>query len=395
MEKRLFTAIALSLSVVWLWSLVAPRPKSTKAQGKHPQTATKNKVVSFSADAQGKIPEVFSDEKFEIFDGINEKSEIIESEKLIVEFSNIGAAITNITIKGYDAVFPAEQITAVSGYEKSPFILEQISDHAVRYVYEKEGLRVIRSYLIHEDDYVVESNVEFQNQADMSKVIRFDSGGYLLEMSNLNEEKKGFRAPKSNEKSLMEYVVFSENGIHRKAGAFKFSGKEKKEEFGKIFWSCFGDRYFCLFIEPHCGTEGYVIDPVSESLLKVQVNSKDVTIPPSGAKDFRFFIYAGPEKTGMLKAYGFAFEKVKKYYRFGLFDGVAKIIDGLMHSIHKVVPNWGICIILISIIIYFSTYPLTIKGMKSMKKMQSLQPLIANLKEKHKDNPQKMNKEMM
>jgi len=40
-------------------------------------------------------------------------------------------------------------------------------------------------------------------------------------------------------------------------------------------------------------------------------------------------------------------------------------------------------------------YPLTLKGMLSMKRMQSLQPMIVKLKEKHKDSPQKMNKEMM
>jgi YidC/Oxa1 family membrane protein insertase len=89
------------------------------------------------------------------------------------------------------------------------------------------------------------------------------------------------------------------------------------------------------------------------------------------------------------------FEKIKKYYRFGLFDGAAKIIASMMHWIHKFVPNWGLCILIISIVIYFSMYPLTMKGMLSMRRMQTLQPMVAQLKEKHKDNPQKMNKEMM
>ncbi|MCK5082637.1 MAG: membrane protein insertase YidC, partial [Candidatus Omnitrophica bacterium] len=114
-----------------------------------------------------------------------------------------------------------------------------------------------------------------------------------------------------------------------------------------------------------------------------------------GNVQFDSIIYAGPEKIDVLKEYGLGFEKIRKYYRFALFDGIAKIIASLMRTLHKIIPSWGICIILISIIIYFSMYPLTMRGMLSMKRMQSLQPMIVKLKEKYKDNPQRMNKEMM
>ncbi|MFT7538892.1 MAG: YidC/Oxa1 family membrane protein insertase, partial [Lysobacterales bacterium] len=81
--------------------------------------------------------------------------------------------------------------------------------------------------------------------------------------------------------------------------------------------------------------------------------------------------------------------------RFGLFDFMGKIINQIIHLIYKVVPNWGVCILIMSVLIYFSMYPLTKKSMLSMKKMQSVAPKINAIKEKHKNDKQKLNAEMM
>src|SRR5437867_11472444 len=83
------------------------------------------------------------------------------------------------------------------------------------------------------------------------------------------------------------------------------------------------------------------------------------------------------------------------FINIALFDFCAKIIYQLVNLLYKLVHNWGVCIILISLIIYGALYPLTIAGMSSMKRMQSLQPQIAKLREQHKSNPQKLNKEIM
>ncbi|NCU33368.1 MAG: membrane protein insertase YidC [Candidatus Moranbacteria bacterium] len=67
----------------------------------------------------------------------------------------------------------------------------------------------------------------------------------------------------------------------------------------------------------------------------------------------------------------------------------------MLHWIYRIVPNWGLAIIIISVLVYGSMYPLTLRSMMSMKKMQAVQPKIMALKTKYKDNPQKMNKELM
>lgn len=393
MERRLFLAIGLSLMVVWLWSVISPKPKSVPEEsetsqqlGNKEDTTSKKNFAPLSPSPTSSSEVNLNSEKS------IEKLEIINSDKISAEFSNIGGSIRKVTINEYGATLPIRNITSIAGYEDLPFTLESVRDNGLTFIYEGTDLKVIKSYDIREGEYIIESGIEFYNKTEMSTLIEPDIGSYTIEMSNLD---KNVDRVHSRDKSLQEYAIKSSKGIHRKAGAYKFSAKEKDEQFSEVQWSAFRNRYFCSIIKPEYDTKGYTIEPIGENMLKVGIGAREVTILPKSSARFDSIIYTGPEKTDILKEYGHGFEKIKKYYRFALLDGIAKIIDGLMHIIHKIIPNWGVCIMIISVVIYFSMYPLTMRGMLSMKRMQSLQPMIVKLKEKHKDNPQKMNKEMM
>ncbi|HRZ39539.1 MAG TPA: membrane protein insertase YidC, partial [Candidatus Omnitrophota bacterium] len=78
-----------------------------------------------------------------------------------------------------------------------------------------------------------------------------------------------------------------------------------------------------------------------------------------------------------------------------MLDAIAKIIQDTVVFFYKGISNWGICIILVSVLIYGLMYPLTFKSLLSMRKMQSLQPKIQLIREKYEDNPQKLNQEIM
>lgn len=80
---------------------------------------------------------------------------------------------------------------------------------------------------------------------------------------------------------------------------------------------------------------------------------------------------------------------------FGFFAVLAVPILRGLQFIHKYIPNYGIAIILLTILIRLITFPLQYKSFKSMKKMQLIQPELQKIKEKFKDEPQKMQKETM
>jgi YidC/Oxa1 family membrane protein insertase len=377
-EKRLFLAISLSLMVVWLWSA------GTQAQKGAPP-ALRNMQHFENKENTGYIFEE-KNVKNKISDLV-EKTDILKSGKLNIEFSNIGGTIKSITIAEYNAKLPISGLSNILGYEDAQFILENISENKLVYTYESPDFKIRKTYSIIKNDYIVNSDIEFLNKASAQKHINFGINVYTINTNSLDDY--------GNEKSLNEYLINLDGKVYRKAGAFKFSKKDKREISGKIFWAGFRDRYYCALIKPKYETTGYLVDTTSISNLSIIAKTKNVVLSENENVHFKSTFFVGPEINDLLKKYDMEFEKVKRYYNFGLFDVIAKIIEGLMHNIYKFIPNWGICIIIISVIIYFSMYPLTIRGMDSMKKMQALQPLIMSVKEKHKDNPQKMNKEMM
>jgi YidC/Oxa1 family membrane protein insertase len=72
-----------------------------------------------------------------------------------------------------------------------------------------------------------------------------------------------------------------------------------------------------------------------------------------------------------------------------------KFMRNILDWIHRFVPNYGLAIVLLTIIIKLLTHPLTRKQFQSTSKMQAIQPEVKKLQQKYKDNPQKMNQEVM
>jgi YidC/Oxa1 family membrane protein insertase len=71
------------------------------------------------------------------------------------------------------------------------------------------------------------------------------------------------------------------------------------------------------------------------------------------------------------------------------------LILPVLEFLNSFIPNYGIVIIIFSVIVKLAVYPLTKKSYKSMKEMQTIQPLMTEIREKYKSDPQRMNKEMM
>jgi YidC/Oxa1 family membrane protein insertase len=80
---------------------------------------------------------------------------------------------------------------------------------------------------------------------------------------------------------------------------------------------------------------------------------------------------------------------------YGMFSVVAEPILWLLQKFYNFIPNYGIAIILLTLLVRFATFPLQYKSFASMKKMQIIQPELTKLREKFKDDPQKMQKESM
>ena len=161
---------------------------------------------------------------------------------------------------------------------------------------------------------------------------------------------------------------------------------------GKVGWAAYEDNYFICSAIP--GTEGnrFVNMSSRDDTVLTVIGEEPVTLEPGAQKEFKYDVYFGPKKLSILNKVNY---NLSKAINFGWFDVLARPMLWLLNFFHSVIGNYGVAIILLTVLIKGAFWPITQKGMKSMKNMQKLQPKVAKLKEKFKDDPQKMNQEMM
>lgn len=369
MEKRFLLAFILSFLVLYVWSAIFPPPKPSGKPRISTQTTEKINIPEKSA----KTIVVEDSPTF------SEKTSYLENSKIRIKFTNRGGGIKEIFLKEFNTALPITNILSGLGSDDEFDIEYQDKEKLVYRSKEAAADRIRKEFRISYDDYIVQSNVQFGTNKKLNESRLFD-----LDVSSLDKKSHAFNI----EKGLFEYFIYSGDEFLRKANAHTFNSKEEKSVQSVLKYAGFRDKYFV-----------FIIKPMSESFENTNLVVKDNNIlkvsAVSSSAENNYVIYIGPEERHILDNYGHEFEKVKKYYKLGLFDITAKIIESLMFFIHRFVPNWGVVIILLGAIIYLSMYPLTLRSMDSMKKMQQLQPKIQALKEKHANNPQKMNKEMM
>ena len=181
-----------------------------------------------------------------------------------------------------------------------------------------------------------------------------------------------------------------------------------EEDFnGRVDWLGVRNKYFAAIIAPlnPAGIDGAYIHGIQEPYGSKGIREfySGRLIIPFRNTDYEtnsFNIYIGPVDYDILKTYGSNFEAIVD---FGSFFGLKFIVRPIAEFIllplftflHSFIPNYGVVIIVFSIIIKIVLYPLTKQSFQSMKKMQLLQPKITEIKEKYKEDAQKMNKETM
>ena len=117
-----------------------------------------------------------------------------------------------------------------------------------------------------------------------------------------------------------------------------------------------------------------------------------ITLAPGESVTRHYSIYAGPKDFYGLSKIGGDQQKVMN---FGMFHLVSEFLLWAMNSINKVTHSFAAAIIILTILIKSALWPLQNKATSSMKRMQLLSPKMTELREKYKDDPTKMNEELM
>jgi len=258
-------------------------------------------------------------------------------------------------------------------------LLQVTSPKALRFVYKlPQGIKIVKTYFFDPTSYMIGLTVIIENptgfpigdqlQLSLRRQISQEAGGYIFEgpaiLLNGNLE----------EISLDD---IADSGI--------FSGN--------VSWAAIEDRYFANAIVPLDSQENIQTHIwMDKDIVQVDLQMPHANIAPQKQQMYNFSLFFGPKSLELLSGLE---NDLNEIINFGWFDIIARPCLYLMNLIYQFIPNYGIAIILLTILIKILFWPLGNKSYESMNQMRKLQPKMKELQEKFKDDRQKMNQELM
>lgn len=231
-----------------------------------------------------------------------------------------------------------------------------------------------KTFTIRNDSYYIHMTLALENAA---------AGSYSIFLYNrpFKEDNRYIFAGPSYYSGSLNEVKLDKTG-------------EGQEFSGNVDWLSYGDNYFMTALIPELTQGPWNIkflkladDGLTESSMAHAI-APDRTSPLIADMG----LYFGPKEIERLKGVGHNLEKA---INFGWFDPIAKPLLYLLNFLYKYLHNYGVAIIVLTILIKLAFWPLAQKSAKSMKTMQKLQPKLQKLKEKYGDDKERLNKELM
>lgn len=242
-----------------------------------------------------------------------------------------------------------------------------------------------------------------QDGLEIRKTFHFDNSSYLMNMT-VEVSNKTSQALQGS-----PYLSLTNNPF-AKSQLYLFSGTavlvdDKLEEIkatkleegpqvlsGNISWAAYEGTYFMCGVIPDSPLKNDVTLSADGDKINTLLSGEADLIPAGSTKQYSYSLYFGPKKLSVLTSTGHSLDRI---VNFGWFDVVAKPTLHLLNFIYGFTGNYGVAIILVTILMKTLLWPIAQKGMKSMKNMQKIQPKMAQLREKYKDESARLNQEMM
>ncbi len=413
MEKRTILAFALSFLVLILWSfLFNPSKDQVAKKGETPETVA-SKTVSQSPEtasaphaAISKAPEKT---KIMLAPETDEKEVVVDTPLYRAVFTNAGPTIKSFKLKEYrESVEPDSPLIELINLQqdKADFLIISFdgasANQLEKTIYQVEhqkiriesdsspknlvfhsstsgGISISQTYRFYPDQYRIDLHVDVINQSGETV-----TGAFVADIKAL---------PPEGKQSYYSYVgiVLLLDDKLEEVKIKKES--EPKDLAGRIGWMAYEDDFFISAVIPDEPSKASFKGRLLPSgILEGTHMPPSISLHPSERVSSSYTLYLGPRELGILKQLG---KNLERAISFGWTDIIAKPLLYLLRFFNQYINNYGVSIILLTILIKGLFWPLTHKSYKSMKEMQKLQPRMAKIREKYKNNKAQLNKEMM
>ncbi len=412
--KRLVLALILSAAVLIVWTLLFPPPKKPAPTGTTPAPAPVPTAAARPSEPAAKPPvAAATPARVAPVAATAEENITVDTSLYRATLTNRGGELRAFTLKAFQdaAGKPLDLVRHGGGFPGLTLALEASDPFLSRanqalYAVEKEekggaatvrfhfreadGSGIVRTYVFR-NDYVVSLKVEREGMAGEAVGVVLGPG-----IGNPSEEelKSHYTRPGSA-------VALSAGGsVTRKAEG---SLKEPLSIGPGLVAVGLEDNYFLTAFLPQAGASAtfrpQAIGAESGPDGKSSATAHEIEVVLRGAGSLASDLYFGPKEISILEKVRPGMEKLIDY---GWFAILVKPLLWSLTAIQSVVRNWGVAILVITILIKLLLYPLTHKQLVSMKKMAALQPKMEAIRAKYatkvKTDPSarlKMNEETM
>ena len=363
MGKRTILAILLSWVVLLGWSLLAPKTQPLVNKDVSKEQATLS--VAQSPDVKSKTEQItINAPESALFKYAQPKYEIHFLEKQ--------AAAQTVIFKDYQSSAFNLKYAFLLGDGSLKFRMDKHGENKLNFIYSDQDKRILKEFTFDKSNYTIELRIIFKNYTthDLSLNLPFVLGAFEPTPARANYQ--GITIAKDDK--------------------ILHLGLSKSNKFSAVKFCALRDRYFCVIAQPESSDTEVFINKVTPKLTEVGFIFDIPKIPAQGEIEKKIRLYLGPQDLTMINK---ADPKWTAIINYGSFDFISRLILQSLEALYKLVHNWGLVIIILSVAIYLLLYPLTLKQMRSVRAMQALQPKIEELRKTYKDNPQKLNKEIL
>jgi YidC/Oxa1 family membrane protein insertase len=425
MDRTAWIVVALCVVglVVWEIYLVKQTPPRPAPVGVAPGQSLSTTTPAILAPSPTPVAEA-TPSSGESVPSFAEKIETLRNSDVELRLTNRGGGIKEAVLlrqvaeKGQPVILNSDKSAPIGALIEQPssptmaeFTASLESDSAVRFESTTPEQVVIRKKFFFEkspenkDNYVIEMDVDLENRGDKP----YQSGGYFVAL--------GSAAP-IHPKDYPSYtrLVWCIDGRAKGIDVGWFGSSSGflglglgqraarpyyQENIAGAEWVAVSNQFFTTLMAPltakATGVWGRRFDidyAPDQKLLAIEgaLGMPGFQLQPGQTYSARFEIYAGPKLYHRLAQLSHNEAEVMD---FGMFKIVCQLLLNFMNLLHSWLHDYGLAILALTTIIKLTLWPIQNKANRSMRQMAALSPKIQELRDKYKDDPTRMNQEVM